>query len=141
VSCSQGLFASEQTRYPVATNIQIRGVKQPVEHDSSITLIFYPLHRSGEIMTTEINAIPGTTTSSAEALTRDFKGVLGKAEHLLKDAGHVVAEDLSATRHAMSDAACKAASATHHYVRGNPWKIVGMAAAAGIFIGALIRRH
>lgn len=92
-------------------------------------------------MTTEINAIPGTTTSSSEALTRDFKGVLGKAEHLLKDAGHVVAEDLSATRHAMSDAACKAASATHQYVRGNPWKIVGMAAAAGIFIGALIRRH
>jgi len=92
-------------------------------------------------MTTDISTIPGTTENSKETLTREFKGILGKADHLLKDAGHSVAEELSATRHAIAENACGAANATDAYVRANPWKIVGIAAAAGAFIGALISRR
>jgi len=92
-------------------------------------------------MTTEIIATPGSTESTKETLVRDIKGIVGKADHLLKDAGHTVAEEFSATRHAISEKACGAATATHDYVRSNPWKIVGIAAAAGVFIGALISRR
>jgi ElaB/YqjD/DUF883 family membrane-anchored ribosome-binding protein len=76
-----------------------------------------------------------------DALVSDIKGIVGKADHLLKDAGHTVSEEFSATRHAIADKACSAASSTQEYVRENPWRIVGIAAAAGIFLGALISRR
>jgi len=92
-------------------------------------------------MTTETITTTGPTESTKDMLVRDIKGIVGKADHLLKDAGHTVSEELSATRHAISDKACSAANATHEYVRGNPWKIVGIAAAVGVFVGALISRR
>lgn len=92
-------------------------------------------------MTTEITTSPGTIENAKDSLVRDLKGIVGKADHLLKDAGHSVAEEFSETRHAMSEKACGAASATHEYVRANPWKIIGIAAAAGAFIGAMISRR
>ena len=92
-------------------------------------------------MTTEITNSPGTIENAKDNLVRDLKGIVGKADHLLKDAGHSVAEEFSATRHAMSEKACGAANATHEYARANPWKIAGIAAAAGAFIGALISRR
>lgn len=92
-------------------------------------------------MSTDITTTPGSNESSKDCLVRDLKGIVGKADHLLKDAGHTVAEEFSATRHAMSEKACGAANATHEYVRANPWKIAGIAAAAGVFIGALISRR
>lgn len=92
-------------------------------------------------MNTDITTSPGPTESPRENLVRDLKGVVGKADHLLKDAGHAVADEFSATRHALSEKACNAATASHDYVRANPWKIVGVAAAVGVFIGALISRR
>lgn len=89
-------------------------------------------------MSTEITITPGSTEIPKEGL---FKGIVGKADHLLKDASHTVAEEFSAKRHAVAEKACGAANSTHEYVRANPWKVVGMAAAAGVFIGALISRR
>lgn len=92
-------------------------------------------------MTTDITSGPVPSESPKDSLVRDLKGIVGKADHLLKDAGHTVAEEFSATRDAISGKACSAANATHEYVRANPWKMVGIAAAAGVFIGALISRR
>lgn len=92
-------------------------------------------------MTTETITTAGPTESTKDMLVRDIKGIVGKADHLLKDAGHTVSAELSATRHAISEKACGAANATDAYVHGNPWKIVGIAAAVGVFIGALISRR
>jgi len=92
-------------------------------------------------MSTEITTTAGPTESTKEILARDIKEIVGKADHLLKDAGHTVRGELSATRDAISEKACSAANATHEYVRGNPWKIVGVAAAVGVFIGTLISRR
>jgi len=92
-------------------------------------------------MTTEISTSTGPTESTKETPVRDSKGIVGWADHLLKETSHTVAEELSATRHAISEKACSATNATHEYVRGNPWKIIGIAAAAGVFIGALISRR
>lgn len=92
-------------------------------------------------MSTEITSSPGPSEISKESLARDLKEIVGKTDHLLKDASHSLAAELSATRHAMSEKACGAASATHEYIQANPWKIVGMAVAAGAFIGAWIGRR
>lgn len=92
-------------------------------------------------MTTDTITTAGPTESTKDTLVRDIKGIVGKADHLLKDAGHTVSEELSATRHAISEKACGAANATDAYVHANPWKIVGIAATVGAFIGALISRR
>ncbi|HAI49298.1 MAG TPA: hypothetical protein DCM53_05960, partial [Enterobacteriaceae bacterium] len=41
-------------------------------------------------------------------------------------------------RNGVSQAACDAMGCAETYVRRNPWCSVGVAAAAGIFIGALL---
>jgi ElaB/YqjD/DUF883 family membrane-anchored ribosome-binding protein len=92
-------------------------------------------------MTTDITTTAGAIENTKDMLVRDIKGIVGKADHLLKDAGQTVSDELSATRHAIADKACAATSATDAYVHNNPWKIVGVAAAVGVFIGALISRR
>lgn len=92
-------------------------------------------------MTTDIIAAPASSAATKETLAADFRGVIGKADHLLKDATHTAANELSATRRAISEKVLGAASATHAYVRGNPWRFVGLAAAVGVMIGALITRR
>lgn len=92
-------------------------------------------------MTTEITPIPGQAESGKDSLVRDLKGIAGKADQLVKDASQSVAAELSATRRAISEKACEAASVTHQYVRTNPWKVVGLAAVFGAFVGMLVSRR
>lgn len=92
-------------------------------------------------MTTEITSIPGQTDNTKDSLVKDLKGIAGKADQLVKEAGQTVAAELSARRHAISEKACEAANVTHEYVRANPWKVVGAAAALGAFIGVMVSRR
>lgn len=92
-------------------------------------------------MTKEISTIPGIIDSAKETVSRDVRDILGQADHLLKNATQSVTDELSATRYAVSEMACSAANTTNDYVRSNPWRIVGIAALAGVFIGALISRR
>lgn len=92
-------------------------------------------------MTTEINTPPPSTENPAQRLTRELKGMAGNADRQLDDVGHSVAQGLSATRQAISEKACSAANVTHDYVRANPWKIVGVAAAVGVLVGSMLRRR
>lgn len=91
-------------------------------------------------MTTELTT-NAPTESTKDALLRDVRGIVGKADNLLHNAGQSVSEEFSARRHAMSEKASVAANATQQYVRSNPWKIIGVAAAVGAFVGALISRR
>ncbi len=92
-------------------------------------------------MTTETTTPTPSTENSKERLTRDLKGMAGNAERLLDDVGHSVADSFSATGQAISEQACRAATVTHDYVRTNPWKIVGVAAAVGVLVGSMLRRR
>jgi ElaB/YqjD/DUF883 family membrane-anchored ribosome-binding protein len=95
----------------------------------------------GEIMTTVPNSTTTPLAGHTDVIIGEIKGMVGDANERLIEAGHSVAAELAATRHAMSQKACGAADATYDYVRGNPWKIVGLAAVAGLIIGtALVRR-
>ncbi len=87
--------------------------------------------------------VPDTTSveSSQKSFIKDVSAGAAKAEHFLQDAGQSLVEGLAATREAISESSCNVANSTHDYVRANPWKIIGMAAALGMLIGALIRRR
>lgn len=92
-------------------------------------------------MTTEFSTSPGQTDGSKDTLATNLKGLAIKADDLIKKAGNTVAEEFAATRNIVTEKACDAASSTDAYVRGNPWKIVGVAAAAGLVIGGLLSRR
>lgn len=94
-------------------------------------------------MSTEFSTSPGQIEGPKETLSSNLKGIAAKADDLIKKAGNTVAEEFAATRNIVTEKACDAASSTDAYVRGNPWKIVGVAAAAGLVIGGLLsrRRH
>ncbi|HRH14109.1 MAG TPA: hypothetical protein PK225_07130 [Azonexus sp.] len=93
------------------------------------------------MMTTELTTRQGPTMATKDSLTRDLRRLVGRADDLLKETGHAVAGEFAATRQAISQNACRAASATGEYTRENPWKVVGLAALAGLVIGALLSRR
>ncbi len=92
-------------------------------------------------MTTELITSPAPTIGTKESPTRDLRGIACKADELIREAGHTVAEEFAIRRNAMSDGASRAVSATHEFARDNPWKVIGVAAVAGLVIGALISRR
>ena len=89
----------------------------------------------------------------------DIKTVIADGEDLLKAAANVsgagfaaarekLDETLSGTRARLVDAsrpavdkARRTAAAANGYVHGNPWPVIGVAAAAGILIGFLAARR
>jgi len=92
-------------------------------------------------MTKETNTSPGTGESTKDSLAGEISVIVGKTADQLKDTTHSVVEEISAARNAITENACGAAAITQGYVRANPWKIIGMAVAAGLVIGTLIRRR
>lgn len=96
---------------------------------------------------------------SKEKLMEDLKVVVTDAEELLKatasQTGERIAaarakaeESLRVARVRLADAQAAlvektkiAAKATDDYVHENPWKAVGIAAVAGLLLGALISRR
>lgn len=92
-------------------------------------------------MATELTTGPRPDAGLQETLGHDFKEIIGKTGNLLKEAGHSAADEIAARRAAVTEKACHAASATQEYVKENPWKIVGLAIAAGTVIGAMLSRR
>ena len=97
--------------------------------------------------------------SSKEKLITDMKVVLTDVEDLLKAATAATGETAAALREkaagklklatekltGLQEAALlkgkEAAKVTDEYVHANPWKAVGIAAAAGFLIGLLVNRR
>jgi ElaB/YqjD/DUF883 family membrane-anchored ribosome-binding protein len=96
---------------------------------------------------------------SRESLLDDFSAMLTEAEDLLRRAGNETGErakDLRAQVEAKLlaaklrlqelegeavDRARDAARVTDDYVHDNPWRAIGVAAAAGFLIGMLLNRR
>ena len=101
---------------------------------------------------------PAMENTSKEKLITDMKVVLADVEDLLKAATAATGETAAALREkaagklklatekltGLQEAALlkgkEAAKVTDEYVHANPWKAVGMAAAAGFLIGLLVNR-
>lgn len=96
--------------------------------------------------------------TSKDKLITDMKVVLADVEDLLKSAADATGDTAAALREKASvklkaateklsglqDAALlkgkEVAKMTDEYVHANPWKAVGVAAAAGLLIGLLVNR-
>jgi ElaB/YqjD/DUF883 family membrane-anchored ribosome-binding protein len=92
-------------------------------------------------------------------LVKDFKDVVTDVDTLLRDVAGSTADELTAARSrigtSLSTAKSKlddartvvkerakgAVGATDQYVRQRPWGAIGMAAAAGLITGMLVRRR
>lgn len=97
--------------------------------------------------------------TSKDKLITDMKVVLADVEDLLKSAAAATGDTAVALREkaatrlklateklsGLQDAALlkgkEAARVTDEYVHANPWKAVGLAAAAGFLIGLLVNRR
>lgn len=96
--------------------------------------------------------------ASREKLAADLKILISDAEELLKASANQAGEKISVARQkieqslvegkkSLADAeklvikkGKEAADVADDYVRENPWSAVGIAAAAGLVLGLLIRR-
>jgi ElaB/YqjD/DUF883 family membrane-anchored ribosome-binding protein len=106
-------------------------------------------------MTTELTGIE----EKEKKLLRDIRGAVADGDHLLKQVANSSAEQFAAARTkidvkltdarsrldgariAVTETAKDAADATYEYVRENPWKLLGVAIAAGLVIGLFLRRR
>ncbi|SHH26779.1 YqjD family protein [Massilia sp. CF038] len=104
-----------------------------------------------------IESIP-TKPGARDQLMSDLKSVIQDAEAWLRNGSHLTGEELQAAKakfeRTLSSAKAdlirleetvvaktkEAAKATDEYVHENPWKAVGIGAAAGLVIGMLIAR-
>ncbi len=82
------------------------------------------------MMAAELIANETSIAGKKAALLKDVKVVLGDARSSLHEA-----------RMAVSEKARVAARATDGYVKANPWKVLGVVAAAGLVAGFIARRR
>jgi ElaB/YqjD/DUF883 family membrane-anchored ribosome-binding protein len=100
-----------------------------------------------------------STDTSKDKLVADLKVVVSDAEELLRATASQAGEKVSAAREriqaslasakiklgdaerAALERAKEAAKVTDEYVHDNPWKAVGIAAAAGLVLGLLLGRR
>ena len=96
-------------------------------------------------MANEMNVGSETLQGSKERIARDMSGVVSQASDLIKDYGNrslsTAKESLSQAQSVVTDTAKQYADITDEYVRANPWKALGIAAAAGVLVGILLTRR
>ena len=85
-------------------------------------------------MTTELDTGNESLQDKKQLLINDLKGVVGAARSKIQT-------ELGEARAAVTDGAKCAAGATCAYAKENPWKVLGMAAAAGMLFGLLFSRR
>jgi len=92
-------------------------------------------------MATELNTPTGADQGLTATLAKDLKVIAGDTGNLLKDAGCSALRELSATRSALTGRVRNLAGATDEFAKARPWTMVGVAATAGLIIGALLSKR
>ncbi|MBS0544701.1 MAG: DUF883 family protein [Proteobacteria bacterium] len=110
-------------------------------------------------MVTELNVKQGAVADVQGTLVRDLKRLVGDAEDLLREVANTGVDEIALARSridgrvaeakarlgdariAVAERARGAADATNEYVRENPWRVLAIAAVAGLVVGAILRRH
>jgi ElaB/YqjD/DUF883 family membrane-anchored ribosome-binding protein len=101
----------------------------------------------------------GPVERKKNRLVNDLRGVVADADDLLKEVGNATAEELAAARTAvearlgearsrvmdartaLANRACDAADASQEYLIENRWKVLVIAAAAGLVTAFLLTRR
>jgi ElaB/YqjD/DUF883 family membrane-anchored ribosome-binding protein len=113
----------------------------------------------GAIMHIALYGRHGAVGDKREKLVKDLKSVVADADELLKEVTNATTEELAAARtmiearlgearSSVNDAriavtrkACDAADATQEYLVENRWKVLGIAAVAGLITALLLSRR
>lgn len=109
-------------------------------------------------MNNGITAPSGSIESAKQTLVKDIAIVAADGGAMLDSVVRTSAEEMAQARSrleaslcqaksrlldtgsALSEEAAHAAAVTASYVRQNPWKTLGIAAAAGVIVGVLLKR-
>jgi len=83
---------------------------------------------------TNTEGLSGRADRFAEDTGEAIRQMGGKVEDKLHDAAATIAR----AQKSITDHARLAADAAEKYVHGNPWKTIGIAAAAGLLVGILL---
>lgn len=99
-------------------------------------------------MESDVMKSPEGLQRRSEKLARSIEGTAAEAGEMVKEVGSRIGSKLQGARAsltqaqtAVTDGARQAAEITDEYVRMNPWKSLGIAAAAGLLIGILMARR
>ena len=92
-------------------------------------------------MTTQSTTDHATLGEHKDTLVKDVKEMVGDADQLLREVGRSTVEQLHAARLAALEQARRLGGAGCEYARANPWQMVGLAAALGLIVGALLSRR
>lgn len=110
-------------------------------------------------MVTKLTEHHGTVEDMKDKLVRDLKSVGADVDDLLKEVANSTTEEFAAVRTriegrldevksrldhsrlAVSERARHTVDATQEYVVENPWRVLGLAAVAGLIIGILVSRR
>lgn len=108
-------------------------------------------------MRRQTNSDPTTVTEMRGQVIRDLKDLVADTEHLLKEVLRASGEEITTAgasiddrlgnvrarmiraRAAASRGVGEAADITQKYAVDHPWKVLGVAAVAGLIIGAMLR--
>jgi ElaB/YqjD/DUF883 family membrane-anchored ribosome-binding protein len=114
---------------------------------------------NARIFPTTGSAVPARDRTDPERLARDFQGFVADVEGLLRNAQHLSGEGVSLARAKLEEKvaqakvkldgaraaaaaeAGRAVAATEGYVRRQPMKALGIAAAAGAIVALLLARR
>ncbi len=96
-------------------------------------------------MNSQLSAGADSLRASKDRISGEIGGMVTEATDLVKN---ISAQKLDNARTSIShaqavvtDSAKQYASATDQYVRANPWKALGVAAAGGLLVGLLLARR
>jgi ElaB/YqjD/DUF883 family membrane-anchored ribosome-binding protein len=96
-------------------------------------------------MENEMHTAADTFHTNKERISKDIGGMVNDASELLKTYGgkklESARESLNQAHTVVTDTAKQYADVTDEYVHANPWKALGIAAAAGVLVGILLARR
>jgi ElaB/YqjD/DUF883 family membrane-anchored ribosome-binding protein len=99
-------------------------------------------------MESDLMKSPDGLQRRSDKVARSIEGTAAEAGEMVRDVGNRISgkmqnarQSLTQAQTAVTDGARQAAELTDEYVRMNPWKSLGIAAAAGLLIGVLMARR
>jgi len=92
-------------------------------------------------MNTELTTEQGPVAGRKDVLVKDILIVAIDANELIKEKLDSAGSSLGEARTVLTEKVRTAAASSSDYVKGHPWKVLGLATAVGVIVGILAWRR
>ena len=92
-------------------------------------------------MTAELTTGQGSAPGRKDALANDILIAAIDANELIKEKLDAAGSSLGEARTVLTEKVRTAAASSSDYVKGHPWKVLGLATAVGVIVGILAWRR